>query len=48
MEWTDDHDVVFLREMANSDILVTKKGSPDRGKIWQDMMTRLNQNVVPN
>ena len=32
MEWTDDHDILLLREMIASELFQFKKGSPDRGK----------------
>ena len=33
MEWSDKHDVIFLREMVASDIFMYKKGSVDRCKV---------------
>lgn len=47
MEWTEEHDVLFLREMVASDIFIHKKGSVDRGKIWEDVFERLNHNENP-
>ena len=32
MEWTDDHDILLLREMIATELFQFKKGSPDRGK----------------
>ena len=34
MQWTDDHDILLLREMIASKLFQFKKGSLDRGKIW--------------
>ena len=34
MEWTDDHDILPLREMIASELFQSMKGGPDRGKIW--------------
>ena len=42
MEWTRDHDILLLREMLASDIFHHKKGSPDRGRIWDEIADRLN------
>ena len=47
MEWTEQHDVLFLREMAVSDIFDYKKGSPDRGRIWEAIQERLNNVEQP-
>lgn len=43
MEWTDDHDILMLREMIASELFQFKKGSPDRGKIWESIQERLNK-----
>ena len=43
MEWTDDHDILRLREMIASELFQFKKGSPDRGKIWESIQERLNK-----
>ena len=40
MEWTDDHDNLLLREMIASELFQFKKGSPDRGKIWESIQER--------
>ena len=42
MEWTDDHDILLLREMI-TELFQFKKGSPDRGKIWESIQERLNK-----
>ena len=47
MEWSEEHDISFLREMAASDIFMYKKGSVDRGKVWDDIIGRLNRNQNP-
>ena len=33
MEWTDDKDVILLREMLVSDLFTYKKGTTERGKV---------------
>jgi len=43
MEWTDDHDILLLREMIASELFQFKKGIPDRGKIWESIQERLNK-----
>ncbi|CAH3156360.1 unnamed protein product [Porites lobata] len=44
MEWTDDHDILLLREMIATEFFFQcKKGSPDRGKIWESIQERLNK-----
>ena len=43
MEWTDDYDILLLREMIASELFQFKKGSPDRGKIWESLQERLNK-----
>lgn len=42
MEWTDQHDTLFLREVLVSDLYQTRKGSPERGKLWDGIAARLN------
>lgn len=47
MAWSQEHDILFLREMVASDIFMYKKykkGSVDRGEVWDDMVDRLNCN----
>ena len=43
MEWTDEHDILLLRQMIASELFQFKKGSPDRGKIWESIHERLNK-----
>jgi len=35
MEWTEDHDVILLREILASDLFSFKKGSVARGERWE-------------
>ncbi|CAB3999510.1 Hypothetical predicted protein [Paramuricea clavata] len=42
MEWRKEHDIFLLREMLASDIFHYRKGSPDRGRIWDEIADRLN------
>ena len=35
MEWSEEHDVLFLREMVARNVFGTKKGSPARGLAWE-------------
>ena len=43
MEWTDEHDVLMLREMIVSDVFSFKKGSVSRGDAWDSVDEKLNQ-----
>lgn len=43
MEWTDEHDVLMLREMIVSDVFSFKKGSVGRGDAWDSIAEKLNQ-----
>ena len=43
MAWTDDHDILLLREMIASELFQFKEGSPDRDKIWESIQERLNK-----
>lgn len=42
MEWTDEHDVQLLIEMRASNLFSFKKGSPERGRIWEQITETLN------
>ena len=48
MEWTAERDVILLREMLASDLFLSKKGSPERGKIWEEITDRLNSMEAVN
>ena len=43
MEWTEDHDVILLREILASDLFSFKKGSVARGERWESIAEKLNQ-----
>ena len=43
MEWTDEHDVLMLREMIVSDVFSFKKESVGRGDAWDSIAEKLNQ-----
>ena len=43
MEWTDQKDILFLREALVSDLYETRKGSPERGKVWDIIASHLNK-----
>ena len=38
MEWTEDHDVLLLREILASDLFSFKKGSVARGERWEHLV----------
>ena len=42
MEWTDDKDVILLREMLVSDLFTYKNGTTKKGKVWDDISDKLN------
>lgn len=38
MFWTEEHDVIIVREMlANCPLVNTKRGSTQRGRIWNEI-----------
>ncbi|CAH3159968.1 unnamed protein product, partial [Porites lobata] len=43
MEWTEDHDVLLLREILASDLFLFKKGSVARGERWESIAETLNE-----
>jgi len=43
IEWTEDHDVILLREILASDLFSFKKGSVVRGERWESITEKLNQ-----
>ena len=43
MEWSEEHDVLFLREMLARNVFGTKKGSPTRGMAWEAIVDSLNE-----
>lgn len=42
MEWTNKHDTLFSIEVRASDLYETRKGIPERGKLWDEFAARLN------
>ena len=47
MEWTNQYDTLFLREVRGSDLPQTRKGNAKRGKLWDEIATRLNNPFNP-
>ena len=47
MEWSEEHDVLLLREMLGSSVFLVKKGSPARGLAWEAIVERLNRMESP-
>ena len=43
MEWTEDHDILLMREIMVSDLFLYKKGSPNRGLVWETIVENLNK-----
>ena len=47
MEWSEEHDIILLREMISREIFSFKKRSPDRGKTRESIQEFLNQMENP-
>ena len=47
MKWTEEHDVLLLREIMVSDLFSFKKGSVSRGERWEGILEKLNQMKTP-
>ena len=47
MDWTNQHDTLFLRDVRASDLYETRKGSPERGKLWDQIAARLKSLTDP-
>lgn len=47
MEWTNQHDKLFLRDVRASDLWATQKGSPERGKVWYKIAESHNGLSLP-
>ena len=43
MEWSKEHDLLFLREMLARNVFGTKKGSPARELAWEAIVDSLNE-----
>ena len=41
MDWTENHDVLLLREMLASELFSFKKGSVSRGEAWDSIVEKL-------
>ena len=47
IEWTEDHDILLMREMMLSDLFLYKNGSPNRGLVWDAIVENLNKIETP-
>ena len=47
MSWTEEKDVLFCREILVSKLFNTKKSSPERGQVWNDIADNLCQLQQP-
>lgn len=47
MEWTKQHDKALLGEMTISDLFQYKKGTPERGQLWDSIAGNLNAMDYP-
>ena len=43
VEWTDDHDLLLMREMVLSDLFLFEKGSPNGGIVWDSIVENVNR-----
>jgi hypothetical protein len=43
MEWTEEHDILMLREMLAINVFSLKKGSVNRGEAWESIKDNLQQ-----
>ena len=43
MQWSEEHDVLFLKEMLARNVFGAKKGSPARGLAWEAIVDHLNE-----
>ena len=43
IEWSYEHDVLFLREMLVRNVFGVKKGSPARGAAWEAIVSQLKE-----
>lgn len=42
MEWIKNYDILFLREVRVLDLYEIRKGSLERGKLWDEIVERFN------
>ena len=47
IEWTENHDLLLMREMLISDLFLYKKGSTNRGLVWDSIVENLNLIETP-
>ena len=47
MEWTPQHDRALLDEMSVSEVFQYKKGTPERGQVWDSIAENLNAMDYP-
>lgn len=40
--WSEEHDILFLREVLVSDLFLYRKSSIERGKVWDEIADKLN------
>ena len=43
MKWSESHDKLFAREVLVSSLYETQNGSPERGKVWDEIAENLNK-----
>lgn len=45
--WSEEHDMLFLREVLVSDLFLYRKSSVERGQVWDDIADKLNALEFP-
>ena len=43
MKWSESHDILFATEVLVSSLYETQNGSPERGKVWDEIAENLNK-----
>ena len=43
MKWSESHDILFAKEALVSSLYETRDGSPERGKVWDEIAENLNK-----
>jgi len=48
MRWTKQHDLILLQEILMFEPFGQKKGSPERGRVWETISESLNGHIQDN
>ena len=47
MEWTPERDTALLGEMSVSEVFQYRKGTPERGQVWDSIAANVNAKEYP-